>query len=407
MTLPTTPISEMAFVPCDLVTIQVGRLSANVYPKVEPNMPTFEHANAFQVIKSALEPLPVDTCLILDAIGLQLNCSTILKGGLMFDLRNTFDTCWQDITSCDPNTTIIGDPTILLPVLDGPVATCHNDGIHFARITCTINFASLILIPHYGTLVLRVGFYIKLPQKMVVVVDSGSHNYDLTTWYGAANFRTLLPAQVRASILNPCLHDGLITLCATNINLNNVQIDDTSITKIIQAKILKLRFRQICASVFQQLCPGYSNQPHAAIKHIRQSAPGPNGQLIMATTIKYYQQMLNATQPFATQKTYAISVCHKFIQGLDRCILGPFCWFYPQHSTVHDLNSAYQCSQLAIILAAAQAAEDEVKQMQDIPWHDGPRLLLQYHQWGRGPSLPQPSQEYTIPLSGWWTHQGA
>jgi hypothetical protein len=43
----------MAFVPCNLVTIQVGCLSANVYPKVEPNMPTFEHAHAFEVIKSA------------------------------------------------------------------------------------------------------------------------------------------------------------------------------------------------------------------------------------------------------------------------------------------------------------------------------------------------------------------
>ncbi len=79
-----TPITKMSFIPRDLVTIQVGCLSANVYPKVEPGMPNFECAHAFQVIKSTFEPLPIDTCLILDAIGLQLNCSAIVEG-LMFD----------------------------------------------------------------------------------------------------------------------------------------------------------------------------------------------------------------------------------------------------------------------------------------------------------------------------------
>jgi hypothetical protein len=101
-------------------------------------------------------------------------------------------------------------------------------------------------------------------------------------------------------------------------------------------------------------------------EHIRQSVLGPNGQLVIATTIEYYQQMLNTARPFATQPTYAVSLCNKFIQGLDHRILGLFCWFYPQHSNVHDLTSAYQCNQLAFILAAAVAAKEEVKQMQDI-----------------------------------------
>jgi hypothetical protein len=68
MTSPNLSL-EMAFAPRDLVTIQVGRLSANVYPKVEPIMPTFERAHAFQVIKSMLEPLPVASS------SMQLACS--------------------------------------------------------------------------------------------------------------------------------------------------------------------------------------------------------------------------------------------------------------------------------------------------------------------------------------------
>jgi hypothetical protein len=198
------------------------------------------------------------------------------------------------------------------------------------------------------------------------MTNGAGTNYNLTTWHGISNFTTLTQAQVRADILKLCLHDGTVILRAADFNLNKVQIDDTSINETIQAKILKLGFKQICASVLQQLCLGYSDQPHAAIEHIRQSVPGPDGQLVTATTIVYYQRMLNAARPFATQHTYAISVCNKFIQGLDARILGPFCRFYPGHSTVHDLCGAYQRAQLPIILAAAQAAKDEVKQMQDI-----------------------------------------
>jgi hypothetical protein len=39
---------------------------------------------------------------------------------------------------------------------------------------------------------------------------------------------------------------------------------------------------------------------------------------------------------------------------------------YLHHSTVHDLLGSYQRCMLPVILAAAQAAEDECKQFQDI-----------------------------------------
>ena len=137
--------------------------------------------------------------------------------------------------------------------------------------------------------------YIDPPQTTRVMINGAGANYNLTTWHGISDFSTLTSAQVRADILL-CLHDRRITLRAANVvNLNNVQIDDTSIIETIQAKILKLSFKQkICASVLQQLCPGHSDQPHAAIEHIRQSANGPDIQLITTTTINY-QRMLNTS----------------------------------------------------------------------------------------------------------------
>jgi hypothetical protein len=85
----------MPFVPHILVTVQPGCLLASVYPKIEPSMPVFERAHAFQVVKSALEPLPADTRLIFDAIGTQRNCSAIVNG-LMFNWHSLFDSAWYD-----------------------------------------------------------------------------------------------------------------------------------------------------------------------------------------------------------------------------------------------------------------------------------------------------------------------
>jgi hypothetical protein len=89
------PAHGTAFVPRKLVTIQVGCLSASMYPKVEPTMPIYELAHAYQVIKSALEALPIDMRLILEAIGMQLNCSAIVNGA-MFDFRSLFGEAWYD-----------------------------------------------------------------------------------------------------------------------------------------------------------------------------------------------------------------------------------------------------------------------------------------------------------------------
>ncbi len=70
---------KVSFVPKDLVLVQIERLSASLYPKIKPSMPVFEHAHAFQVAKSALEALPANTHLLLNTMGNQLNCSTIVN----------------------------------------------------------------------------------------------------------------------------------------------------------------------------------------------------------------------------------------------------------------------------------------------------------------------------------------
>jgi hypothetical protein len=294
----------------------------------------------------------------------------------MFDFRSMFDEAWYDfanlaIQSIHNSASAVliitmstVDPSILLPVADGPLPTCRQQDVRYVHVSCTIDFARLISIP--GPTVLCVGFYIELPQTTRVMVNGVGANYNLTSWLGADDLRGLTHDEVCSQILEPCLRDGPITLGVADFNLAEANVDAETIRDTIQAKILKLGFKQICSSIFQQLFPGYSDQPHAALEHIRQSAPVPDGQMVTASVIEYFQRMMNAARPFATKQTYAISVCNRFIQGLDRRLLPCFRRMYPAHSTVHNLNGAYQRQQLPVILAAAQAAKDKVKGVQDI-----------------------------------------
>jgi hypothetical protein len=214
----------------------------------------------------------------------------------MFDFRSMFDEAWYDFANLAiqsfhnsagavmNNTTSAVDPSILLPVTDGALPTCRQPNVRYVRVSCTINFAQLISIP--GPTVLRVGFYIELPQTTRVMTNGVGANYNLTSWLGADDLRSQTRDEVRSLILEPCLCNGPITLGVADFNLAEANVDSETIRDTIQAKILKLGFKQICSSIFQQLCPGYSDQPHAALEHIRQSVPGPYGQMVTASVIE-------------------------------------------------------------------------------------------------------------------------
>jgi hypothetical protein len=264
--------------------------------------------------------------LILEAIGTQLNCSGIVDG-TMYDFKSLFEEAWYNFGNLTiqsfhdsagkiiHNTMVASNPSLPLPVIDGPINGCRQQDVRYVRVTCTVDYSCLISVG--GLTMLRVAFYLKLPQTTRAMANGVGGNYNLTSWLGADDLSWLAKEDVRTAILEPCLRDSPITLSAVNFNLAKANVDDKTIRETINAMILKLGFQQTCASIFQQLCPGYSNQPHAAIEHICQTAQGPDGQLVTASVIEYYQRMLNALRPFATEKTYAISIFDRFIQGLD------------------------------------------------------------------------------------------
>ena len=340
-------------------------------------MPIFERAHAFQIAHSAIKLLPVNMCVLLDALGTQLNCSAIVDS-LMFDWRSRFNDHWGDFAHLAiqsfynsagakiNNTTTAVDPNILLPIQNGAVANCRKEDVRFVRVICLLDFASLFTIANPGPTMLCVSFYVELPQTMAVMATASGAAYNLTTWHGPVDLYAMTREQIRTLILEPCLQDGPIALTPNDFNLLEANVDSTKIREDIHSNILKLGYKQICHAIFGQLCPGYSDQPHAALKHIHQSAPGPNGQLVTSSVVKFYQRLMAASRPFQAQRTYPISICDRFIQHLDCRLVPSFCRLYPNHSIPHPLDAAYQHQQLSTILAAAQAAEDEVQQVQDI-----------------------------------------
>ena len=74
--------------------------------------------------------------------------------------------------------------------------------------------------------------------------------YNLVSFLGVNDLRTLTPPEVKTILLDPCLQDGPVLLKASNFNLQNANTDLTDISLDIKQKILKLAWHQLCTSVF-------------------------------------------------------------------------------------------------------------------------------------------------------------
>ena len=198
-------IQELSFIPRDLVTVMVGRHSTNRYPKVEAKMPVHERAFVYQVTKSALESLPVDIRLIIEAMATQLNCNTTADG-LMYDWMSVLDKGWYNPALLQilsfhnsaggkiANTTTIADASVLLPVVDGVLTSCRKPDVRFVRIQITLDYAALFAAGHTGPTSIKS----ELPIMSMPMINGHGGAYNLSTYHGIADLRTMTAADVLA-----------------------------------------------------------------------------------------------------------------------------------------------------------------------------------------------------------------
>jgi hypothetical protein len=185
--------------------------------------------------------------------------------------------------------------------------------------------------------------------------------YNLTSYLGPDDLRTLTPDMVRATILWPVLQDGPVLLEAPDFNLQNATTNSIGITMEVDGKIFKFAWHQLCTLIFNELCPGYLNQPQATLEHIKQLYLDTKGNLVCTPVFAYYQQMMNTMRPFASEARFPKSVCNALIDGLDKRLIAIFRRNYPDHAVLHNLQGSFQRSHLPIILDAMTMAEEEVQ----------------------------------------------
>jgi hypothetical protein len=166
----------------------------------------------------------------------------------------------------------------------------------------------------------------------------------------------------------------------------------------INQKILRLASPMICNTLFTELCPGYSSQLHAALEHIPQVHTDAAGNQVVSTVQAYFQQLMSAARPFSSQRSFPVSVCQRFMDGIDPRLLTGFCRCFPDHSFVQALDGSHQCHTLQLMLKAAQQAEDNFTSTQRIA-HDAIGLSQAFpaigHATGSNQALALPSQAKT------------
>ncbi len=222
--------------------------------------------------------------------------------------------------------------------------------------------------------------------------------YSITTFIGPGNLQTLSPPEVRAQILDLMIQGDPLDLLPPSFNVQSARTDSIALQMEINQKILRLVSPMICNTLFMRLCPGYSSQPHAALEHIRQVHTNTAGNQVMSTVQAYFQQLMSAAHPFSSQRSFPVSACQRFMDGLNPPLLTGFRHCFPNHSIVQALNGSHQRRTLQLMLKAAQQAEDNFTSTQCIA-HNAIGLSQAFlaigHATGSNQALTLPSQAET------------
>jgi hypothetical protein len=263
--------------------------------------------------------------------------------------------------NCIDNTTVACSPEVLLFIINGATNTCRQQDLKFVHVQCSMDFALLVTgDPYPVSMVMRSMYFIKLPQGACGLINGNSIPYNLVSFLGVNNLCTLTCAQVQTDILAHVQQEDPVLLKASDLNLRTANTDLIDINFKINWRILKLARHQICSSVFVEICTGYSNQPQAALDHIKHYYTNGDGNQVCIPVFTNYQRMMNSMRPFVDNEMIPKSVCNALINGMTICLMRIFCKYYPDHSMIHNMNAIFQRSRFPQILTAMQMVEDKV-----------------------------------------------
>jgi hypothetical protein len=212
------------FAPHLLVQVRVQPTTIGLYLVVNPLMAPHKQVHAFHIDKNTLAAQNINTRLQLDALGMQLNLSMTVDSTINNWFRFFYDS-WFDFLKLTIlsfhnvkgnivlDTTDAGDPAILLPIQDGILANCRMKDVKFVRIQLMLDFFPLVNVTtQAGPTILWGEYYIELLQTSWQLLNGTGTAYNLLTFHGPGDLRTLSPAAIQAQFLDVMFQDGPINL---------------------------------------------------------------------------------------------------------------------------------------------------------------------------------------------------
>jgi hypothetical protein len=267
------------------------------------------------------------------------------------------------------NTTIPGASSILLPVQDGNVAGCRSPGVKFVRIQLELDFVDLTIAtahPAPHNVVLRGEYYLQLPQSSTNLNNGAGTAYTLTSWLGLSDLRTSSIVSVQHDILGITHQDGPYDLLAPSFNLTSCRTDSTAVYGELKSLVVRLASDTIHQTMFMELVPGYSIEPHNVLEHIWQCYVDVDGNTVKLGAQVYYSTFLNAIRSFYDLKEYPIDLAGIFQDHIDPSLKNGFRVHYPTYGQTRTRVAQQQSTILVDMLNALIKAENDLNHIRDI-----------------------------------------
>ena len=361
-------MSESQFVHKPLVTVKIAGQSVTLYPVLEPAMTVAERAHGFHVTKNNLLAANLTPRQLLNALGQQTGQGAVVDGSVAGYLRHFNDhwrnfrnltiLSWHDSTGAIiNNTTVPGDPSILLPMLNGALANCRQPNVMFVRVQVSVDYSYAIR----AVSPIRVDFYVELPQTSTAMINGAGGAYTLVTWAGTADIRTLDAAQTATTILDVTYQTNPGQIVAPVFGATSATLNQERAMTELESKILRVVLPAICKDVFLGVAPNYTGQPEAALEHVKQIISNASGEKVYRSVQDYMTQFMGALQAIIKERSFPVNAVEKFKNNMDPDLIPFFRQSYPTHTTVVALDSSLQLTALREILTAAQKAEDNRK----------------------------------------------
>ncbi len=318
----------------------------------------------------------IDCRAMLDTLGAQLNFSAIVDG-VLGDWNRHFHCNWCSFpnftillfhsnTGTQVNkTTTADDMVVFLPVVDVALATCRKQ-VRFVCVQVYLDFSSLVTAGLQSVTVLRVEYYIKLPQGLGNMQNDNGGAYHLTILLSPGNLRTIPAADFSHDILATTLQDAPFNLLHPEFSLSSAKTDSTAIEAGISSKIIQLATLSILDHLFNQLCPGYSKEPHTALDHVWQTYEEASSNTIFSSVYDYYTQILATSRASMDQEILPASVFQANMDGLDTRLTAGFCTHFPNYSKLQERTTTHQHKLLQEMLHSALPAKTKYSKIRFI-----------------------------------------